>query len=141
MKIKVNRNNLWSRIFIDQLAALGVQYACISPGSRSTPLTYTLSKNRKIKSFVNIDERSSSFFALGLAKATEIPVIIVTTSGTAVAELYPAIIEAFQQRVPLIVCTADRPSELIELGQTRQLINTTFLRIISDGSEIWDCHQ
>ena len=122
MKIKVNRNNLWSRIFIDQLAALGVQYACISPGSRSTPLTYTLSKNRKIKSFVNIDERSSSFFALGLAKATEIPVIIVTTSGTAVAELYPAIIEAFQQRVPLIVCTADRPSELIGTG-ANQTIN------------------
>ena len=122
MKIKVNRNNLWARIFIDQLAALGVQYACISPGSRSTPLTFTLSKNRKIKSFVHIDERSSAFFALGLAKATGKPVIIVTTSGTAVAELYPAIIEAYQQRVPLIICTADRPSELIGTG-ANQTIN------------------
>jgi 2-succinyl-5-enolpyruvyl-6-hydroxy-3-cyclohexene-1-carboxylate synthase len=122
MKIKVNRNNFWARIFIDQLAALGVKYACISPGSRSTPLTFTLSKNRKIKSFINNDERSSAFFALGLAKESGMPVIIVTTSGTAVAELYPAIIEAFQQRVPLIVCTADRPSELIGTG-ANQTIN------------------
>jgi len=122
MKIKVNRNILWSKIFIDQLSALGVRYACISPGSRSTPLTYVLSKNRKIKSFINIDERSSAFFALGLAKSAGKPVIVVTTSGTAVAELYPAIIEAYQQRTPLIICTADRPPELIGTG-ANQTIN------------------
>ncbi|MCW8960427.1 MAG: thiamine pyrophosphate-binding protein [Ignavibacteriaceae bacterium] len=110
MKINVNRNNLWSRIFIDQLAVMRVQHACISPGSRSTPLTYILSKNRKIKSFIHIDERSSAFFALGLAKVTGKPVLVITTSGTAVAELYPAIIEAYQQRTPLIICTADRPA-------------------------------
>lgn len=122
MKIKVNRNILWSKIFIDQLASLGVQYACISPGSRSTPLTYVLSKSRRIKSFIHIDERSSAFFALGLAKATGKPVVVVTTSGTAVAELYPAIIEAYQQRTPLIICTADRPPELIGTG-ANQTIN------------------
>ena len=122
MKIKVNRNNLWAKIFIDQLADLGVKFACISPGSRSTSLTYTLSKNRKIKSFIHVDERSSAYFALGLAKATGFPVIVITTSGTAVAELYPAIIEAYHQRIPLIVCTADRPSELIGTG-ANQTIN------------------
>ena len=122
MKIKVNRNNLWTRIFIDQLAALGVKHACISPGSRSTPLTYILSKNKKIKSFIHFDERSSAFFALGLAKATGKPVLVVTTSGTAVAELYPAIIEAYQQRTPLIICTADRPAELVGTG-ANQTIN------------------
>ncbi|MBK9097886.1 MAG: 2-succinyl-5-enolpyruvyl-6-hydroxy-3-cyclohexene-1-carboxylic-acid synthase [bacterium] len=122
MKIKINRNILWSKVFIDQLAALGVKYACISPGSRSTPLTYTLSRNRKIKSFIHIDERSSAFFALGLAKVSGKPVIIVTTSGTAVAELYPAIVEAYQQRTPLIICTADRPPELIGTG-ANQTIN------------------
>jgi len=122
MKIKVNRNILWAQIFIDQLALLGVRYACISPGSRSTPLTYVISKNRKIKSFINIDERSSAFFALGLAKATSKPVLVVTTSGTAVAELYPAIIEAYQQRTSLIICTADRPSDLIGTG-ANQTIN------------------
>lgn len=122
MKIKVNRNILWAQIFINQLAELGVRYACISPGSRSTPLTYVLSKNRKIKSFINLDERSSAFFALGLAKSSGKPVIVVTTSGTAVAELYPAIIEAYQQRNPLIICTADRPPEIIGTG-ANQTIN------------------
>lgn len=122
MKIKVNRNILWSKIFIDQLIALGVQNACISPGSRNTPLTYALSRNRKIKSYIHTDERSSGFFALGLAKSTNKPVLVVTTSGTAVAELYPAIIEACQQRTPLIICTADRPPELIGTG-ANQTIN------------------
>ncbi len=122
MRIKVNRNTLWSKIFVDQLTELGVRYACISPGSRSTPLTYTLAKNRKIKSFINIDERSSAFFALGLAMSSGKPTMVVTTSGTAVAELYPAIIESYQQRIPLIVCTADRPPELIGTG-ANQTIN------------------
>ena len=122
MKTKVNRNFIWANTFVSQLAALGVKYACISPGSRSTPLTYSLAINKKIKCFVNIDERSSAFFALGLAKASNIPVVIVTTSGTATAELYPAIIEAYQQRTPLIICTADRPPELIGTG-ANQTIN------------------
>jgi 2-succinyl-5-enolpyruvyl-6-hydroxy-3-cyclohexene-1-carboxylate synthase len=122
MKTKVNRNFIWANTFVNQLAALGVKYACISPGSRSTPLTYSLAINKKIKCFVNIDERSSAFFALGLAKASNIPVVIVTTSGTATAELYPAIIEAYQQRTPLIICTADRPPELIGTG-ANQTIN------------------
>ena len=122
MSVKVNRNILWTRIFVEQLASLGVQYACISPGSRSTPLAYILSKSRKIKSFVHFDERSSAFFALGIAKFTGKPVLVVTTSGTAVAEVYPAIIEAYQQRTPLIICTADRPPELVETG-ANQTIN------------------
>ena len=122
MKIKVNRNHLWAKVFFSQLASLGVKYACISPGSRSTPLAYSLAQNKKIKCYVHNDERSSAFFALGLAKATNNPVIVVTTSGTAVAELYPAIIEAYQQRTPLIICTADRPAELIGTG-ANQTIN------------------
>lgn len=122
MKKKVNSNFIWADTFIKQLSEMGVKYACISPGSRSTPLTYSIAINKKIRHFVNIDERSSAFFALGLAKATNNPVIIVTTSGTATAELYPAIIEAYQQRVPLIICTADRPPELVGTG-ANQTIN------------------
>jgi len=121
-KIKVNRNNLWAEVFVKQLSSAGVKYVCISPGSRSTPLTFSLAKNKKIKCFVNVDERSSAFFALGLAKASKTPVAVVTTSGTAAAELYPAIIEAYQQRVPLIICTADRPPELLNTG-ANQTIN------------------
>jgi 2-succinyl-5-enolpyruvyl-6-hydroxy-3-cyclohexene-1-carboxylate synthase len=121
-KIPVNRNFIWAEAFINQLCDLGVRYACISPGSRSTPLVSTLAKNKKVKCFVHIDERVSGFFALGIAKATTLPVIVVTTSGTATSELYPAIIEAYQQRVPLIICTADRPPELWNTG-ANQTIN------------------
>lgn len=120
--MKINRNILWSENFFDRIADFGVRFACISPGSRSTALTLSAASNKKFKCFVNIDERSSAFFALGLAKASRTPVIIITTSGTAVAEIYPAIIEAFQQRVPLIVCTADRPPEFIGRG-ANQTIN------------------
>jgi 2-succinyl-5-enolpyruvyl-6-hydroxy-3-cyclohexene-1-carboxylate synthase len=119
---KVNRNFYWTSIFVEQLVQLGVKYACISPGSRSSALTCSFAEHNKIKCFVNIDERSSGFYALGLAKASDSPVAVVTTSGTATAELYPAIIEAYQQRVPLIICTADRPPELKNTG-SNQMIN------------------
>jgi 2-succinyl-5-enolpyruvyl-6-hydroxy-3-cyclohexene-1-carboxylate synthase len=122
MQLKVNRNYIWANVFFDQLAEYGVKYACISPGSRSTPMTYALSQNKKIKTYVIIDERTSGFFALGIAKQTNSPVIVVTTSGTAAAELYPAIIEAYQNRVPLIICTADRPAYLRNSG-ANQTIN------------------
>lgn len=122
MKKKINRNFFWAETFINELSSIGVKYACISPGSRNTPLTLAIARNKKLKSFINIDERCSAFFALGIAKATNSPVIILSTSGTAAAELYPAIIEAYQQRVPLIVCTADRPPELLNTG-ANQTIN------------------
>jgi 2-succinyl-5-enolpyruvyl-6-hydroxy-3-cyclohexene-1-carboxylate synthase len=122
MQIKVNRNYFWSNILIDQLVECGVKYACVSPGSRSTPLTYAVSQNAKLKTYVIVDERSSGFFALGLAKKTKTPVLLITTSGTATAELYPAIIEAYQNRVPLIIATADRPAYLRNSG-ANQTIN------------------
>ena len=127
-KIPVNRNFIWTETFANQLVSLGVKYACISPGSRSTPLTISFSKQKKIKCFVHIDERVSGFFALGLAKATNTPVVVITTSGTATAELYPAIIEAYQQRVPLIICTADRPSGMINTGANQTIIQRNLYR-------------
>ncbi len=122
MKTKINRNILWTETFVRELASIGVKYASISPGSRNTPLTLAFAASKEIKTFVNIDERSSGFFALGLAMASDSPVALVCTSGTATAELYPAIIEAYQQRVPLIICTADRPPELLDSG-ANQTIN------------------
>jgi 2-succinyl-5-enolpyruvyl-6-hydroxy-3-cyclohexene-1-carboxylate synthase len=121
MKIKINRNILWTETFVNKLSNLGVKYACISPGSRNTPLTIAFANNKKIKSFILVDERSNGFFALGLARASDSPVVLVCTSGTAVAEFYPAIIEAYQQRIPLIVCTADRPPELIGKGANQTI--------------------
>lgn len=122
MKKYINRNYFWANLFVTQLHKLGVGHVCISPGSRNTPLTLAFAENKSIKKYVHIDERSAGFFALGLAKAQKKPVVVVTSSGTAVAELYPAIIEAFIQRVPLIICTADRPSFLRDTG-ANQTIN------------------
>jgi len=119
---KINKNILWSTIFFEQLAALGVKHVCVSPGSRSTPLTLAAAYNKKLTCLKIIDERSSAFFASGIARATGSPVVLICTSGTATAEYYPAIIEAYQQRIPLIVCTADRPPELINKG-ANQTIN------------------
>ncbi|NWF49467.1 MAG: 2-succinyl-5-enolpyruvyl-6-hydroxy-3-cyclohexene-1-carboxylic-acid synthase [Ignavibacteriaceae bacterium] len=120
--MQINRNIIWADTFINQLVSLGVRYCSLAPGSRSTSLILSIVQNYNIKSFVHIDERSAGFFALGLAKSTNTPVLLVTTSGTAAAEIYPAIIEAYQQRIPLIVCTADRPAYSRNCG-TNQTIN------------------
>ncbi|HSL90937.1 MAG TPA: 2-succinyl-5-enolpyruvyl-6-hydroxy-3-cyclohexene-1-carboxylic-acid synthase [Ignavibacteriaceae bacterium] len=122
MKIKINRNFVWAERFVNHLAEAGVEQVCISPGSRSTPLTLAFDNNKKIKKHIFVDERQSGFFALGLAKQTNLPVAVVTTSGTAAVELYPAIVEAYQNRVSLIICTADRPAQLRNKG-ANQAIN------------------
>ncbi len=120
--MNINKNYAWTATFVKRLEKLGVRDVCLSPGSRNTPLTLAFASSRKIKSHLFIDERASAFFALGIAKASRTPTAIVTTSGTATAELYPAIIEAYQTRVPLIVCTADRPEYLRNSG-ANQTIN------------------
>lgn len=122
MRQKINRNTLWCEIFANYIAECGIKNVCISPGSRSTPLTLAFSHNKFFRIFPIVDERSSGFFALGLAKSSNSPTIVITTSGTAVAELYPAIIEAYYQRIPLIICTADRPAYLRNQG-ANQTIN------------------
>lgn len=97
-----------------------INQAIICPGSRNAPITLAFSRHPKIKTFVIPDERSAGFIALGLAQSSDNPVVMVCTSGTAAANLYPAIIEAFYQQVPLLILTADRPPEWIDQqdGQT-----------------------
>ena len=111
-----NRNYAFVEAFIDALVRLGLRHACITPGSRSTPLAVTIADHPQISDWSHHDERSSAFFALGIARSTTTPVAIVTTSGTAAAELYPAIIEARHSRVPLFALTADRPPALRGTG-------------------------
>ncbi len=108
--------HLLLRAFVDELARCGMRAACTSPGSRSTPLVLALAHEERLRCYSHIDERCSGFFALGLAKATGLPVAVTCTSGTAAAELLPAVIEAHEARVPLLVLTADRPPELRETG-------------------------
>ncbi len=104
------------RAFCEELARCGVAGACTSPGSRSAPLVLSLAREPGLRCFSHLDERVAGFFALGLAKATGRPAVVACTSGTAAAELAPAVIEAAQARVPLIVLTADRPPELRDVG-------------------------
>ncbi|HEU4974066.1 MAG TPA: 2-succinyl-5-enolpyruvyl-6-hydroxy-3-cyclohexene-1-carboxylic-acid synthase [Baekduia sp.] len=104
------------RAFVDELARCGVAGACTSPGSRSTPLVLTLARDGRIPVTSHVDERAAGFFALGLVKATGRPAVLACTSGTAAANYAPAVIEAHEARLPLIVLTADRPPELRDVG-------------------------
>ena len=104
----------FSATLVDEWDRRGVTDAVICPGSRSTPLTVALAARLHVH--VRLDERSAGFYALGLALATGRPTVICVTSGTAAAELHPAVVEAHHARVPLIVCTADRPPELLDTG-------------------------
>ena len=109
-------NTAAARALVAGLAAAGVRDACVTPGSRSTPLTVALAEQDAIRPWLHLDERSSAFFALGLARASGRPVALVCTSGTAAANFHPAVVEADLSRVPLVVCTADRPPHLRNVG-------------------------
>jgi 2-succinyl-5-enolpyruvyl-6-hydroxy-3-cyclohexene-1-carboxylate synthase len=104
----------FSATLVDEWVKLGVTDAVVCPGSRSTPLALPLADRLRVH--VRLDERSAGFFALGMAMTTGTPTVICVTSGTAAAELHPAVVEAHHARVPLIVCTADRPPELHDTG-------------------------
>ena len=105
-------NTLWARAFLDELARCGVRDVVVAPGSRSTPLVMACAADARFRARVHLDERSAAYFALGVGKATGMPAVVVTTSGTAVANCLPAVVEASQSGVPLLVLTADRPHRL-----------------------------
>ncbi|WP_040207532.1 2-succinyl-5-enolpyruvyl-6-hydroxy-3-cyclohexene-1-carboxylic-acid synthase [Neobacillus jeddahensis] len=102
--------------FVSELVFSGVNDVVVSPGSRSTPMAMVMAEHPELHVHIHVDERSAAFFALGMAKATNKPVAILCTSGTAAANYFPAIVEARYSRVPLMVLTADRPHELREVG-------------------------
>jgi 2-succinyl-5-enolpyruvyl-6-hydroxy-3-cyclohexene-1-carboxylate synthase len=115
-----NTNTLWCSVLVETLVHCGVEMAVVSPGSRSTPLTMALVRHPGIEAIPVLDERSAAFFALGRAKRSGRPTVLVCTSGTAAANYLPAVVEARESGVPLVVITADRPPELRDCasGQT-----------------------
>jgi 2-succinyl-5-enolpyruvyl-6-hydroxy-3-cyclohexene-1-carboxylate synthase len=111
-----------ARAVVDEMVRNGVRHACLSPGSRSAPLALALAENDGIELHVSLDERSCSFLAIGIAKASlSGPVAILCTSGTAAANFLPAIVEAHHSRTPLLVFTADRPPELRDTGASQTI--------------------
>ncbi|WP_130014635.1 2-succinyl-5-enolpyruvyl-6-hydroxy-3-cyclohexene-1-carboxylic-acid synthase, partial [Serinicoccus sediminis] len=124
-------------VLVDELVRAGVREAVLSPGSRSAPLAYALEeadRTGRLRLHVRIDERSAGFLALGLARGGGAPVPVVTTSGTAVANLHPAVLEAHHSGVPIIVLSADRPAELRGTGANQ----TTVQPGIFAGAVRWE---
>ncbi|MGU3523583.1 2-succinyl-5-enolpyruvyl-6-hydroxy-3-cyclohexene-1-carboxylic-acid synthase [Enterobacteriaceae bacterium C23F] len=114
-------NRRWAAVILEALTRHGVQHVCIAPGSRSTPLTLAAAENRALIAHTHFDERGLGHLALGLAKTSQQPVAVIVTSGTAVANLYPALIEAGLTGEKLILLTADRPPELIDCGANQAI--------------------
>lgn len=121
-----NRNSLWASIIVGELAKCGLRHAVLAPGSRLTPLTMAFWRTANVQIHSVLDERSAAFFALGLGKASVAPAAVVCTSGTAAANFFPAVIEASEARVPLILLTADYPQELRASG-ANQIIDQVHL--------------
>jgi len=116
-----NINHLWGALMIEELTRCKVEYFCLAPGSRPAPLSVAVARNPKAKPFVHFDERGLAFHALGYAAGAKRPVVLICTSGTAVANFMPAVIEASKKKLPVIVLTADRPPELRQTGAVQTI--------------------
>ncbi|HEX3947333.1 MAG TPA: 2-succinyl-5-enolpyruvyl-6-hydroxy-3-cyclohexene-1-carboxylic-acid synthase [Acidimicrobiales bacterium] len=116
MSVEADVQATFCATLVDEWLRAGITDAVVCPGSRSTPLALALAARGELRLHVRLDERGAGFFAVGLGLATGRPAVVLTTSGTAAAELHPAVVEAHHARVPLLACTADRPPELQGVG-------------------------
>ena len=114
-------NLKWGHLIIEELIRNSVDYYCLSPGSRCTPLSYAVATNKRAVSRLHFDERGAAFHGLGYARASGRPAALVCTSGTAAANYLPAIVEASADMVPMVVLTADRPPELRDCGANQAI--------------------
>jgi len=119
-----NINHFWAALIVEELYRSGVKQFVISPGSRSTPLTIAVARHEKIAPVIHYDERAAAYCALGMAKGSRAPTALICTSGTAVANYLPAVVEASKSCVPLILLTADRPPELLDTGANQTIDQT-----------------
>ena len=116
-----NINQLWTNLIVEECVRNGLNFFCMSPGSRSTPLTVAVAKNPKAQKTICYDERGAAYYAVGYARATQKPAVLICTSGTAVANYLPAVVEASKDNIPLLVLSADRPPELLETGANQTI--------------------
>jgi 2-succinyl-5-enolpyruvyl-6-hydroxy-3-cyclohexene-1-carboxylate synthase len=116
-----NHTIYYATCLVDELARAGLQYVCLAPGSRNTPLVLACAQHPALRVSSHLDERSAAFFALGIALATDTPAAVICTSGSAAANFLPAIVEAHQSAVPLLILTADRPPELRHSGANQTI--------------------
>ena len=140
----MNPSTAMARVLVDELVAGGVTEVVLAPGSRSAALAIALAEADErddLRLHVRVDERSAGFLALGLAKVANEPVAVVTTSGTAVANLLPSLVEASYAGVPVIVVSADRPAELRDTGAHQTIdqvrIFGTAVRWSTEVAEKW----
>ena len=116
-----NINRLWADLIVEELVRCGVDMFCIASGSRSTPLTTAVAAHPKARKVIHFDERGTAFYGLGYARASRRPAVWITTSGTAVANGFPAVVEASMDGVPMLLLTADRPPELRHTGANQTI--------------------
>ena len=114
-------NYLWAQLIVEEFYRIGIRHFCLGSGARCTPLTVAIAGHDKIVDTVHFDERSMGYFAIGAVKNDSTPTVIVTTSGTAVANLLPAIVEAAMDHIPIIIISADRPPELRKCGANQTI--------------------
>ena len=114
-------NELWANLIVEELHRHSIDRFVLSPGSRCTPLTAAIARRGDAYAITHFDERGAAFFALGLARATGKPAVLVCTSGTAAANYYPAVVEAAMDMVPMVILTADRPPELRGTGANQTI--------------------
>ena len=130
-----NINLAWTMLAVEECFRLGVRHAVICPGSRSAPLAIAFGRHGGIQTHVAHDERAGAFMALGVAKSSGVPAVLVMTSGTAVANALPAVVEARMSRTPLLVFSADRPAELRDCGANQAISQAALLA----GAARWCC--
>ena len=132
-------NHLWATLLIEELVRSGVDTFCIAPGSRSTPLVVAVAQNGRARSIVHYDERGAAFHALGYGRATGTPAAVITTSGSALANVWPAVVEASLERVPLLVLSGDRPPELQDAGANQTMDQVKFFGAYAEWSATLPC--
>ena len=134
-----NINQLWATLLVEELVRNGVHTFCIAPGSRSTPLVVAVARNDRARSIVHYDERGTAFHALGYGRTTGTPATVVTTSGSALANVWPAVVEASLERIPLLVLSGDRPPELQDAGANQTMDQVKFFGAYAEWSATLPC--